>query len=674
MFSGKSVYLLSRLIISSFFVFFVVMPAYAGDKKFNTDVYVAVSPIPEEPEYLAIHYSPIDSIVIEKSALGPSGIKKLDKDLFIDAPAFRAKLSEVFSNANQSFKQCGAEFQLRDIYIIDVNQKDIKRNFEAADNELAINVIDGKSQLLIDFEAATKTNTDSFKVLMGDLSDTGGERGRATDDGNISTVHMANAMNPLARGQILVHEFGHNLGLGHVEGANPLEHAMSDKQPDRDVGRGHNVVSKNQITEEGCETVKKNLSQYSQYEVKTGSAATLTSAMSSSSSKTKKSKAKPRSKPAPKKPKKTKTEMKKAKDHGYAPRTSSETSQYAVSTDEYDFDMPLLHQKGNRSRDPISGEPRVSFSAAFDVGQLNRPDTFLPLRYETDGVIDRFFPVDRDNTTAYGYTKMMQIALFDWISEAVSEGIAPFGLYSLRVSNEYLEADQKTRRELIESENQRLAILSPLDDNSGYSVGGAGFAHISNYRFEEEYWENKVFLLLEIFRKRLNDAHFSVRVGGMIGENKEKSELGYSTNSFIGDLEVWQTHIIRTDRYAAVLNSELSMPINDYISFEFEGEIRGIKNKLDAKSVLTINSDNFNVKDIMKFSDDEHDEGYKVGVGVKISPIKNFSISARANLEQWEIGVLQYPIENVSLENAPAGITWKERKSWAISIGAILDI
>jgi hypothetical protein len=196
------------------------------------DLYVAVSPEDGDPGTLSIDYMNGKTVSVAAAGLGSNGTLKVTPDSFENAAEFTAALAGRVGEVNKLFDGSGIQFKIRTIYLISVQQKDLKPHYDK--DERALTLANGKS-LVAAFDKASAGSQNAFKVLVASLTEAGAKRGKAQDDGFTSVVDVASLFEPLNQGFVLAHELGHNLGLGHA-GKNPLKELMAPQEPDRGPG------------------------------------------------------------------------------------------------------------------------------------------------------------------------------------------------------------------------------------------------------------------------------------------------------------------------------------------------------------------------------------------------------------------------------------------------------
>ncbi len=170
---------------------------------------------------------------------------------------------------NKKYKDADVKFEVRNIYFISTDQKDIKKDFVKDEDVLTLGVDSktNKSSLLANFDKAATANSKgaankSFNVLLASLKESGsGEPGRGQEPGNTTAADISSAFKTVNQGQILIHELGHNLGLPHktyTSGMDAHNHGMSATLPDRRPGNrpGINTKSDPSLTAEEINTVK----------------------------------------------------------------------------------------------------------------------------------------------------------------------------------------------------------------------------------------------------------------------------------------------------------------------------------------------------------------------------------------------------------------------------------
>ena len=199
----------------------------AGTGPFAVDVYVAVTPSKDDPGQFTVYYTARKSVRVTQDQLGKDGVLKVEPKSFTGAKQLTKDIRGAFTGVNKTYEGSSAQFTVRNVYVIRADQEDLKPHLKSEDEQVSLGISDGKSKLLSAFDAATASNKGAFKVLMADLSDDAGERGRAQKGGNVSVVHIAPAMDTRNNGHILSHELGHNLGLDDVSGQDPFTRVMA---------------------------------------------------------------------------------------------------------------------------------------------------------------------------------------------------------------------------------------------------------------------------------------------------------------------------------------------------------------------------------------------------------------------------------------------------------------
>jgi len=213
----------------------------AADETFITDIYIAVPSVGGELDGEFVYqsyYSESGFVLVPKKAFAKNDVIKLD-DKFEGAKGLKAAIDKSITAANTEFGKAVVTFEVRNIYFVSADNKHIKGSYNSDDGFFDLGVKGGKSTLLSGFEKLTATNTDSFNILLAPLTegDSKIEEGWAEQPGNTSIVDIGRAVNQKDGGFILIHELGHNLGLGHQAGANPFNTAMAHQSPSRPPGK-----------------------------------------------------------------------------------------------------------------------------------------------------------------------------------------------------------------------------------------------------------------------------------------------------------------------------------------------------------------------------------------------------------------------------------------------------